>query len=96
MWASYKGRTRVARILMEKGNADVNAYGNYTVTCIAWSAGRGYAEITRDLIQHGAKVNTGDKYGTTPLIWAARKGYLEIVDMLLHAEAMVDASGMVS
>jgi ankyrin repeat-rich membrane spanning protein len=45
---------------MEKG-AEVNAYGNYSVTCLGWAAGRGNPEIVRDLIQHGAKVNTGDK-----------------------------------
>lgn len=95
MWACYKGRTKSAKQLMEKG-ADVNAYGNFNVTCLAWAAGRGYTEIVKDLLQHGAKPNTGDKYGTTPLIWAARKGYMEIVDMLLNVEANVDACGMTS
>lgn len=95
MWACYKGRTKSAKLLIEKG-ADVNMYGSYSVTCLGWAAGRGHTEIVKDLLARGAKVNVGDKYGTTPLIWAARKGYIEIVDMLLNLEANVDACGMTS
>jgi len=47
-------------LLIEK-DADVNSYGHYHVTCLAWAAGRGHTDIVKDLIQHGAKVNTGDK-----------------------------------
>lgn len=42
-------------------------------------------QITKALINHGAKVNVGDKYGTTALVWASRKGYTEIVELLLKA-----------
>lgn len=34
------------------------------MTCLAWAAGRGYTEIVRELIQHGAKVNVADKVST--------------------------------
>ena len=50
---------------MERG-ADVNAYGDYNVTCLGWAAGRGCTEIVRDLIQHSARVNIGDKVGKSP------------------------------
>lgn len=60
MWSSYKNRVKAANILMEKG-ADVNAYGDYNVTSLAWAAGRGSTEIVKNLVLHGARVNTGDK-----------------------------------
>jgi ankyrin repeat-rich membrane spanning protein len=42
-------------------NADVNAHGNYHISSLLWAAGRGYTDIAKALIQHGAKVNIGDK-----------------------------------
>lgn len=84
MWATYKGRTDVVNLLLEKG-ADVNAHGNYHISSLLWASGRGYTRIVQLLVSHGAKVNVGDKYGTTALVWACRKGYSEIVDCLLRA-----------
>lgn len=84
MWATYKGRTDVVSLLLERG-ADVNAHGNYHISSLLWAAGRGNTQIVQSLISHGAKVNVGDKYGTTALVWASRKGHTEIVDCLLRA-----------
>jgi len=47
-------------MLLARG-ADVNAHGNYHIPALLWAAGRGYSDIIRDLIAHGAKVNVGDK-----------------------------------
>ncbi|XP_067150367.1 kinase D-interacting substrate of 220 kDa isoform X2 [Apteryx mantelli] len=93
MWASYKGRTEVAELLLEKG-ANPNITGlQYSVYPIIWAAGRGHSDIVHLLLQHGAKVNCSDKYGTTPLVWAARKGHLECVKYLLQMGADVDQEG---
>lgn len=93
MWATYKGRTEVATLLMDRG-ADVNAHGNYHLSSLLWAAGRGYLHIAEALIQHGAKVNVGDKYGTTALIWGSRKGHTEIVELLLRAGEQKDNLNM--
>lgn len=60
MWASYKGRTATVTLLVSKG-ADVNAQGNYHISALLWASGRGYAEIVKELLAHGAKVNIVDK-----------------------------------
>uniref|UniRef100_A0A672LST3 Kinase D interacting substrate 220 n=1 Tax=Sinocyclocheilus grahami TaxID=75366 RepID=A0A672LST3_SINGR len=60
MWAAYKGRVEVARLLLEKG-ANPNITRQYSVYPIIWAAGRGHAEIVQLLLQHGAKVNCSDK-----------------------------------
>lgn len=60
MWASYKGHTDIALMLLERG-ADHNAHGNYHISSLLWAAGRGHTAIAKALIEHGAKVNVGDK-----------------------------------
>jgi ankyrin repeat-rich membrane spanning protein len=60
MWATYKGRSEATALLLDRG-AEVNAHGNYHISSLLWAAGRGYVDIAKDLIRHGAKVNVGDK-----------------------------------
>jgi len=60
MWATYKGRSEAAALLLDRG-AEVNAHGNYHISSLLWAAGRGYVDIAKDLIRHGAKINVGDK-----------------------------------
>lgn len=60
MWATYKGRSPTVTMLLARG-ADVNAHGNFHISSLLWAAGRGYPDIVKDLIAHGAKVNVGDK-----------------------------------
>lgn len=60
MWATYKGRSPTVMMLLGR-EADVNAHGNFHISSLLWAAGRGYPDIVKDLIAHGAKVNVGDK-----------------------------------
>lgn len=60
MWATYKGKSSTVTMLLTRG-ADVNAHGNFHISSLLWAAGRGYPDIVKDLIAHGAKVNVGDK-----------------------------------
>lgn len=60
MWATYKGRSATVTMLLARG-VDVNAHGNFHISSLLWAAGRGYPDIVKDLIAHGAKVNVGDK-----------------------------------
>lgn len=60
MWATYKDKSATVTMLLARG-ADVNAHGNFHISSLLWAAGRGYPDIIKDLIAHGAKVNVGDK-----------------------------------
>lgn len=60
MWATYKGHSEAAALLLDRGS-EVNAHGNYHISSLLWAAGRGHVDIARNLIHHGAKVNVGDK-----------------------------------
>jgi len=60
MWTTYKGKSATVTMLLGRG-ADVNAHGNFHISSLVWAAGRGYTDIVKDLIAHGAKVNVGDK-----------------------------------
>ena len=60
MWASYRGHTELALMLLERG-ADVNAHGNYHISSLLWASGRGHVEIAKALLAKGAKANIGDK-----------------------------------
>lgn len=60
MWATYKGRAATVTLLLSRG-ADVNAHGNFHISSLLWAAGRGYIDIVKELLAHGAKVNVGDK-----------------------------------
>ncbi|XP_016090960.1 kinase D-interacting substrate of 220 kDa-like isoform X2 [Sinocyclocheilus grahami] len=83
MWAAYKGRVEVARLLLEKG-ANPNITRQYSVYPIIWAAGRGHAEIVQLLLQHGAKVNCSDKKGDTALHIAIRGRSLKLAELLLR------------
>ena len=48
---------------------------------------RGFTNICRFLIEHGANVNFGGKSGKLPLYLAAKNGNEAVVQLLLEAEA---------
>lgn len=73
MWATYKGRSPTVTMLLARG-ADVNAHGNFHISSLLWAAGRGYPDIVKDLIAHGAKVNVGDKV----------KRFFNLLDFILN------------
>ena len=60
MWASYKGKTDVARCLIERG-ADVNCSGHHNAQPLIWACGRGYLEIAKMLLESKANPNRPDK-----------------------------------
>lgn len=69
MWATYKGKSATVTMLLGR-EADVNAHGNFHIPSLLWAAGRGYTDIVKDLVGHGAKVNVGDKViGSTANRW---------------------------
>uniref|UniRef100_A0A7C1GC84 Zinc-ribbon domain-containing protein n=1 Tax=Thermofilum adornatum TaxID=1365176 RepID=A0A7C1GC84_9CREN len=83
----------VARVreLLKKG-ANVNARDIYGDTPLHNAAGRGYADVARILLEHGAYVNAKDSlYGWTPLHFAAFEGHVDVVKLLLEHGADVNA-----
>uniref|UniRef100_A0AC35TW30 ANK_REP_REGION domain-containing protein n=1 Tax=Rhabditophanes sp. KR3021 TaxID=114890 RepID=A0AC35TW30_9BILA len=94
MWAVYKNhRETVALLLNYKVQINI-VDDDDGLTPLILSAGRGYQEIVKLLLENGAAVNSCDKFGSTSLIWASRKGYLNIVEILLNDGCEVDAVGM--
>ena len=83
--------------MVEKGGAAEHK-DIYGVSCLSWAAGRGHAEVVRQLIESGqlstGAINSPDRYGSTPLLWTCRKGNIECAQMLIQNGADVDMSGM--
>ena len=90
--ACYFGQFEVARYLVLKG-ADVNLPSNngFHVFPIHSAAAGDYTDITRMLIDNGAKVNVKQQAGATPLHSAAQNGNLELLILLLENGAETDA-----
>jgi ankyrin repeat protein len=85
MWASVKGHLEIARFLVERGGANVNAARTTDgTTALMWASMNGHLEVVRYLVElGGANVNaamTDD--GFTSLMWACQEGRLEIVRYL--------------
>lgn len=57
---------------------------------ISWAAENGYTELTKSLIEYGAKINENRNY---PLELASRNGNTEIVKLLIEAGARTSDSG---
>lgn len=50
---------------------------------------RGYYDVVKCLVEHGADVNLGNKNGNTPLKRAIRNGYVCIAEYLVKQGASV-------
>jgi len=77
-----------------KIGADVNARGSRNshsehFTPLYWACSKGHAEITRLLLDRGAKLEVKNDYGTA-LYWACEHGHVEIARILLEAGARVN------
>lgn len=87
-FAAYFGQPAAATLLLARG-ADIAAVAkNPTMVMPLHSAvSSGNAEVTRELLQHGAPVNARQQHGWTPLHAAAQNGNLEILELLLQSGA---------
>lgn len=88
LWAAArKGDAPAVKALLAKG-ADVNAKTRYGATALTYAADRGYLEVAKILLEHGAVVNAKDTfYGAPPLTWAAYNGHVAVVKYLLEQGA---------
>ena len=53
---------------------------------------KGYYDVVKRLVEHGADVNLSNKHGDTPLMRAVRGGYFDIAEYLVKQGAHVSAS----
>jgi ankyrin repeat protein len=97
IFASKNGRTRVVRLLLERG-ADPSTKsrtGKYAgmsmpLHALALAAEHGHLEIVRMLIRAGAEVNHSITYNQDALCAAASGGHTEVVRELLAAGHQID------
>ena len=89
--ACYFRRSEAARLLVERG-ADVNAPSQNVqrVTPLHSAAAGRSLEITKLLLEHGARVDPIQKGGYTPLHAAVQNEQLEMVELLLKHAADPD------
>jgi ankyrin repeat protein len=77
--------------LIAKG-ANVNASWRYGETPLFFACDRGFTQVVKVLLEHGAEVNIKDTfYGMTPVMRAAGKDHVDIVKMLLAKGASADS-----
>ena len=85
-FVASKGHFEVARILLERG-VDINSQNKEGLTPLQQASRRmrkGYLDIMRLFLDHGANGDAFDNCGNTALHFAASKGHLETARLLLE------------
>lgn len=85
--AVKRNRAAIARVLIEKGGADVNGRGQFGLAPLDL-AGFGDLDVARLLIEKGADVKARDELGFTPL---HNSGSPEMTKLLLENGAEINA-----
>jgi ankyrin repeat protein len=89
--AAFKGRVRLAALLIDKG-ADVNAASREgKLTPLHCAAAAGYDRLVALLVKKGGRVDSRDVNGWTPLHGAAYEGRRQVAAVLIEAGAGVNA-----
>jgi serine/threonine-protein phosphatase 6 regulatory ankyrin repeat subunit B len=93
-YAVKEGKLQVVKLLADK-KIDLETtelvFGNLTPLGVA--ALRGYANITRTLLENGAKIDAVQGEIGTPLFLAADIGFVDVVKVLLHHHANTEIPG---
>ena len=84
-WAAYKGKEKVAKLLLSRQSVDVNHHNlEMKRTALLEAADEGHVEIVKLLIaREDVDVNLCDRTRRTPLSGAAEEGHSAIVELLL-------------
>lgn len=73
--------------------ANINATDDdYHISALMIATCKGYSDIVKLLLLHGASVDFPDDTGATPLIEAASRGHYAIAKLLLNANAQIFAA----
>jgi ankyrin repeat protein len=86
--AARAGHAKVALVLLEAADTDVECRNTADESPLMLAALRGDLAMARALIARDADVN---KTGWTPLHYAASRGHIPMIDLLLEHHAYIDA-----
>jgi ankyrin repeat protein len=89
--AAWKGRTAIAKLLLERG-ADVNAAPGSYGTALAAAVSQGWDDLVAVLLEAGAEVDARDDRGGRPLHNAVSSGNRDLAGLLLKAGAKLEES----
>ena len=91
--AAFHGLNDVVNFLIVERSQNVNARGlQLDETPLSVASRRGYSEIARALLEHGADMGTRDNDNYSPLDRASQKGHVKVVQVLLEYGADVNSS----
>ena len=83
--ASFKGHTKIVKLLLSVPGIDVNCKANGNYTALYYAACNGSTSIVKLLMKHQKlDVNCRDNFGKTPLFYAAKNGHTSVVKLLLQ------------
>ncbi len=90
--AAGTGRVEVvAHYIDQDGALKASATNEQLIYGFLWACEYGHINVVKFLLDRGFKPDAPSKHGETGLHWAAFGGHTEIVDLLLNAEAPVNA-----
>ncbi|KAG8185896.1 hypothetical protein JTE90_028896 [Oedothorax gibbosus] len=88
-WASSNtGWTDIVRLILDNGEADLNAVDHLGRTPLLWAARRGDEGVAALLIRAGADVNRSDTFKRTALHYAVERGLTTVIQILLEKEGL--------
>jgi len=85
-YAARNGNEDICKLLIEEGQADVNAVTKGGATSLHRAALMGHMKIVELLIKHQAQLDLQDEDGQTALHRAAIRGHLDVCKYLLQKE----------
>ena len=93
-YAGFYGLHEVVEFLIIERSQNVNALGfDLEETPLGVASRRGYSEVARVLLEHGADTETRDRFGFSPLGQSSANGHVEVLRVLLENHADVNSSG---
>jgi len=93
-YAGFYGLHEVVKFLIVERSQNVNAQGfRRKETPLGVASRRGYSEVARVLLEHGADTETRDNLTYSPLEQSSAHGHVEVVRVLLENHADLNFSG---
>ena len=90
-FAAFHGVHDILSFLIVERSQKMNARGfNGGETPLSLACRRGYSEVARVLLEHGADTDTRDTNDYSPLDWSSEGGHVEVVRVLLENHADVN------
>ncbi len=87
MQAAGRGNYECVKLLLELGANVQMRETRKGLSALKFALARGYEDVARLLLDHGADPNETDNLNRTPLIFAAGQGNIELVRLLLELGA---------